>query len=72
MVRSLAEKYGRLPSEILKQTPAEFYLNLVVSFPETVTRPRRHRWREAEEKKLGYNPIKKWIEQMKEAVKGHG
>ncbi len=66
----MAEKYGRLPTEIMRQEPGEFYLNLVVTFPEIVKKRKRREWREREEKKLGYNPIRKWIEQMRETLHG--
>ena len=70
MVRALAREYGRLPTEILRMEPGEFYLNLVMTFPEIVTKRKRHEWRDKEERKLGYNPIRRLIENLKSIANG--
>ncbi len=70
MVKAMAKEYGKLPAEILRMEPGEFYLNLVITFPEIVKKRKRRERREREEKKLGYNPIRKWIEQMRETLHG--
>jgi hypothetical protein len=40
-VRALAEKYHVLPHQVLASTPAELYLDLVLSFPHDGPEPAR-------------------------------
>lgn len=40
-MRALAEKYHRLPHEVLACTPGELYLDLVLSFPHDGPEPAR-------------------------------
>lgn len=68
MVRALAREYGKFPSEVLRLEPWEYYLNVVITWPEQVKKERRRKERKKEEKRLGYNPVRKWIEQMKQAI----
>lgn len=67
MVGVLAEKYHRLPSEILKLDPRDFYLNLAVAFPEGARHRKRMKERIEKERKLGYDPVKKLLNHLKSA-----
>jgi hypothetical protein len=62
MVDALAQRYGKLPTEILELTPEEFYLNLTIGFPEAIRERRDRAERQVRETKLGYNPIQKLLE----------
>lgn len=65
-----------LPSQILRQSPDEFYLNLVVTYPEALKKKKRLEERRRQERRLGYNPIKKLLDFFRacgtSAINEHG
>ena len=68
MVKAMAKEYGKFPTEVLRLEPWEYYLNLVITFPEYLKKAQRRKKRDKAEKALGYNPIRKLIEQMRRAI----
>ena len=62
---ALAQRYSKLPTEILELTPADFYLNLCIAFPEQIQKKQRRAERKAAEHRLGYNPIKKLLAMLR-------
>lgn len=66
MVDALATRYHVLPSDLLGLTGAELYLNLAVAFPERIKKKRRMAERRQREAVLGYSPIRKLLDTLKE------
>ena len=62
---AMALRYSKLPSEVLELTPADFYLNLCIAFPERIQKRHRSTQRRNAENILGYNPIKKLIAMLR-------
>jgi hypothetical protein len=71
VVDQLAQRYGKLPTEILDLSLSDFYLNVCIAFPEFITKSHDRAERRAREELLGYNPIKKLLAHFRE-VKNHG
>jgi hypothetical protein len=67
-VAALAERFNKRPSEILRLTADEFYLDLCIAFPRHVQRRRDRNGRRAKEKLLGYNPIQKLLAQFRKTA----
>ncbi len=65
LVDALAQRYSKLPTDILELTPADFHLNLCIAFPEQIQKKHRRAERKAAEHSLGYNPVRRFIEMMK-------
>jgi hypothetical protein len=61
MVDALAQRYGKLPTELLELSPDEFYLNFTIAFPQQIERKRDRAERQVREAALGYNPIQKLL-----------
>ena len=62
LVDALGQRYGKLPSEILKMAPDEFYFNAVVAFPDIAKKARRAGEMKKKEQRIGYNPIRKLLD----------
>jgi hypothetical protein len=64
MVDLLAQRYGKLPTEILALPPGDLYLNFCTAFPETIRSQHDRRARRAREHKLGYSPTARLLEAL--------